>query len=100
MDVTEEQIRRTAAELAEQQKRETEEAADAVAQLDLEDLGAVAGGADSPQCKDTYLHREDCFGNDGCDRTIHWHDDYLCLHNDLGHHCDFSDEFDCVKVIF
>ena len=100
VDVTEEEIRKTAEEFAEKQKSETEEAASEVEALSLDDLDMAAGVADSPNCQDTFLQRENCFFKDGCDQTLIGYPDYDCQHNLHGHVCSTKEMFDCSKCIF
>lgn len=97
-DVTEEQIRTTAEELNEEQRKATEEAASEVAALSLDDLDAAAGGAGYGSCSDTFEQRENCLSNDGCDKYINDYDNYECLHNNRYHHCSTIDSIYCVNA--
>ena len=78
----------------------TEEAASEVEALSLDDLDMAAGVADSPNCQDTFLQRENCFFKDGCDQTLIGYPDYDCQHNLHGHVCSTKEMFDCSKCIF
>ena len=92
------EIRATAEELNEEQKRETEASASEVESLSLDDLDAAARGADSGACSDTFRQRENCLSNDGCDKYINDYDNYECLHNNRYHHCSTIDSVYCVNA--
>ena len=55
-------------------------------EVDDEELSQLTGGVDlcssnyalNPKCKDSYMQRENCWSNDGCDWTIRGYSDYLC----------------------
>ena len=49
-----------------------------------EALEAVAGGKGHAECKDTFLDRENCWANDGCDFAWNRYKDYYCHVLDRG----------------
>lgn len=53
---------------------------DVITQLPDEELKVVAGGKDHNECKDTYMDKENCWYNDGCDVIYHMYNDYICKH--------------------
>ena len=63
-------------------KARTEAVADNIASVQDDDLGDVAGGAETigvkhHSCKATYLNRENCWWTDGCDIVITKYWDYV-----------------------
>lgn len=75
--------------------------------LDEKELAAVAGGGDEncrgafwcflvdkyhkenkhDNCKSTYVNRENCWNNDGCDNVYNMYSDYQCNHSG---ECDWA----------
>ena len=53
-------------------------------EIDDEELGQLVGGADNAACDSTYMHKENCWWNDGCDRTNNHYSDYMCKSQSRG----------------
>ncbi len=78
-ELTEVDIREGFKALEEEQKAKTEQAKDAAQELNVNDLEKVAGGkGEEGWCRDTYVDRENCWFNDGCDTIINSYIFYRC----------------------
>ena len=65
--------------LAEVMKKRSKANIDKIEALPDEDLGQVAGGAEKhSNCSDTFLDKENCWSNDGCDNVWNNYPDYIC----------------------
>ena len=70
-------------------------------EVDTEELAAVSGGADydecngdfqgvfdkHDECKDTFISKENCWHNDGCDKAYHIYSKYQCKYSG---ECDYA----------
>lgn len=55
-----------------------------LAEIDDEELAQLIGGGENSGCSSTYKHKENCWFNDGCDRSTNSYSDYLCYDNNYG----------------
>jgi predicted ribosomally synthesized peptide with nif11-like leader len=62
-----------------------------VAELDDEELEQLVGG-DNAGCKDTFLHKENCWWEDGCDNAWNNYEGYQCSARNLGYTISLSDQ--------
>ncbi len=77
--LTEEDISEGLKVLEEEQKAKTEQAKEAVKELDTADLEKVAGGIYvNTDCEDTFKQEENCWFNDGCDQVLNKYNNYIC----------------------
>ncbi len=86
-DATEEEIRAGIAALIRERREKT--AADIEKLSDVEVEKAVGGDKGHSECKDTYLDRENCRLDDGCDHFYHDYNGYICKNTDYGHECPY-----------
>lgn len=106
LSVTEKDILDAIASAAVERMKKTEQAASGVEKLADESLDKVTGGEefchswDKNDCKSTFLIRENCWTNDGCDKNVNEYKYYLCDHNDAGRHCSSGAVLDCSEFIF
>ena len=74
-NVSPEEITSFIREAEEERRKKT---AGKIEELSDQELEAVAGGKDHPECKDTYKDYENCWVEDGCDNILIRYDAYLC----------------------
>ncbi|MBR5110630.1 MAG: hypothetical protein IK099_10580 [Clostridia bacterium] len=86
--VTEAEIREAFEAEAKARMKKTEEAAADIQALPDDALVKAAGGKKGhSNCKDTFLDKENCWYNDGCDKNYQDYDDYVCHNNYKDQHC-------------
>ena len=54
------------------------------AELDDDELEQLVGGGENSGCSSTYKHKENCWWNDGCDRSTNSYSGYLCMDKSRG----------------
>ena len=54
------------------------------AELDDKELSQLVGGGDNAACVDTFRHKENCWWNDGCDRSWNEYVGYQCSDKNSG----------------
>ena len=78
--------------LAEVMKKRSEANINKIESLPDEDLAQVAGGAEKhSNCSDTYLDKENCWHQDGCDNIWNSYSDYVCHHINWDYACHASE---------
>ena len=53
-------------------------------ELDDEELQQLVGGGENTDCKDTYMHKENCWRTDGCDMVNNHYGGYECSYSMRG----------------
>ena len=53
-------------------------------EIDDKELSQLVGGGENSGCSSTYKHKENCWWNDGCDRSTNSYSGYLCLDKSRG----------------
>ena len=53
-------------------------------ELDDQELQQLVGGGANAACQDTYLHRENCWLTDGCDKVFEIYEGYTCHQSNYG----------------
>ena len=81
-DLTPAQILEGIDDLEKAQAAGSDQAAEIVQKIEMDELEKVAGGVVIPEekCKDTFKDKENCWFNDGCDYTINSYNTYKCKH--------------------
>ena len=86
--ITEADITGYIEDLTQAVKKRSEANIDKIEALPDEKLGQVAGGADKhPGCAYSYLDKENCWFQDGCDKVWNHYPDYLCNELDWLYAC-------------
>jgi hypothetical protein len=82
-DITEDDFKKYVSEADKAAQDKTGEVADDLAKLSDEELDDVAGGGANPNCKDTFLDKENCWSNDGCEAINNYYPNYQCRNGKL-----------------
>ena len=78
-DITEDDFKKYVSEADKAAQDKTGEVVDDLAKLSDEELDDVAGGGGAnPNCKDTFLDKENCWSNDGCEAINNYYPNYKC----------------------
>ena len=83
-DVSEAELEAYLTEMEKTLQEHAKSAEALVTELSGDEMDKVAGGAHT-ECKTTFLDRENCWHNDGCDNIYNGYKKYLCKKNGL---CD------------
>ena len=100
-DITEEDFREFFKSDNQDLKERTDATIAKVKEIDLSELETVSGGfanGSHGNCYDTFLDKENCWFNDGCDLNINPYNNYLCANTNQGIDCGARNFFGCQEV--
>ena len=79
-DFSEQDVEDAVKAITQERLARTEKAQDEIREVSADNLDKVAGGKNS-DCESTYLDRENCWWDDGCDASFTTYTTYLCKRN-------------------